>query len=115
MGTRVSILLPTHARADVLGLAIRSALLQTMPDFELLVVCDGCDEATREVLHSISDDRLRMFDPPKAPGFGWANGNTVLRQAVGDLIANLADEYLWLPDHLEWLFERFEDEHVERA
>ena len=115
MGARFSILLPTHARADVLGLAIRSALVQTEPDFELLVVCDGCDEATREVLRSFDDDRLRVFDLPKAPGFGWANRNTVLRQAVGDLIANLADDDLWLPDHLERLMDAFEDEQVEWA
>ena len=111
-GSSFSILLPTHARADVLGLAIRSALVQTMPDFELLVVCDGCDEATREVL---DDDRLQVFDLPKAPGFGWANRNTVLRQADGDLIANLADDDLWLPDHLERLMDAFDSESVEWA
>jgi hypothetical protein len=115
MGPRFSILLPTHARADVIGLAIRSALVQTMPDFELLVVCDGCDEATSEVLHSFSDDRMHVFDLPKAPGFGWANRNRVLRQAVGNLIANLADDDLWLPDHLGRLSQAFEDEQVEWA
>src|SRR5688572_9109316 len=110
-----SVLLPTHNRADVLPLAIRSVLYQTLDDFELLIVGDGCTDQTSDVVREFSDPRIRWFDLSKAPNFGYANRNLVLRKARGKYIAFMAHDDLWLPDHLELLAGCMADPRVEIA
>src|SRR5215216_328428 len=112
---RVSILLPTHNRADVLPFAIRSVLAQTVQDFELLIVGDGCTDNTSEIVQSFNDSRIHWFDLPKGPAFGYANRNIVLQAARSNYIAYMTHDDLWLCDHLEQLLQLFDDDTIEIA
>jgi glycosyltransferase involved in cell wall biosynthesis len=112
---RVSILLPTHNRADVLPFALRSVLAQTVQDFELLIVGDGCTDNTAEIVQSFNDPRIHWFDLPKGPTFGYANRNIGLQKARGEYIAYMTHDDLWLCDHLEQLLKLFDDDTIEIA
>lgn len=115
MPPQISILLPTHNKADLLKYAIHSVLAQTYQDFEVLIVGDGCTDHTSQIIEEFNDSRLIWFDLPKAPNYGYANRNVALRQAHGDLIAFMAHDDLWMTDHLECLIPFFDNERIELA
>ena len=98
-----SILLPTHHRPDVIAYALNSILRQSESSFEVLVVGDGASRDTARVVESFSDNRIKWFDFPKSPGFGYANRNLALEVARGRYIAFMTDDDILFSDHLSIL------------
>jgi glycosyltransferase involved in cell wall biosynthesis len=56
-----SVIIPTYNRADMIGATIRSFLNQDFFDFEVIVVDDGGDDNTKEIVESFCDGRIRYF------------------------------------------------------
>lgn len=97
--TCVSVIIPTHNRADVLGRAIASVLGQTWADFQLIVVDDGSTDATPRVLAEFDDPRLTgMHQENKGVS---AARNRGIAASRGRLIALLDSDDYWMPDKLE--------------
>ncbi len=97
---RVSAVIRTRGRPDLVPRAVRSALDQTVTDLEVIVVVDGPDPGTTKSLASIPDDRLRLVMLPENAGLGGAM-NAGVREARGRWIAFLDDDDEWLPSKLE--------------
>jgi glycosyltransferase involved in cell wall biosynthesis len=51
----------SYNRADRIGRAIESVLMQRFADFELLIIDDGSTDATGDVARSFKDSRIRYF------------------------------------------------------
>lgn len=98
-----SILLPTKNRAVILGDAIRSALRQTLKDFELIVSDnDDSSTATREVVESFSDQRIRYHRTSgRLPMH--ENWETALSLARGHYVLVLEDKQRLVANALETL------------
>ena len=105
-----SILIPTFRHVPLLPFSLASALDQSGVEVEVLVVCDGVQDETREVLARYADDsRVRPFDFPKGPRNGEAYRHEVLQQARGRIVAYLCDDDLLLPDHVATMSEVLAD------
>jgi glycosyltransferase involved in cell wall biosynthesis len=79
--------------------AVRSALTQTYPNVEVVVVVDGPDETTVAALKSQNDVRVRIVALDENVGGSEAR-NIGVREAKGEYIALLDDDDEWLPEKL---------------
>jgi hypothetical protein len=96
----VSVIIATYNRSGVLRYAIESVLRQTLTDFELLVVGDGCTDDTATVVASFADPRIHWQNLPVNSGNQSAPNNAGLDMARGRYVAYLGHDDIWLSDHL---------------
>lgn len=90
----VSVIIPTYNRAAWVGEAIASVLEQTYPALELIVVDDGSDDPTQEVVAAFGE-RLRYLRQRQAGVSAARNRGVAASQ--GSLVAFLDSDDLWLP------------------
>ncbi|NJM39416.1 MAG: glycosyltransferase [Anaerolineae bacterium] len=102
---KVSIIVPTYNRADLLGEALDSVLKQTFTNWEVIVVDDGSVDDTKALVSKYIDrdsdrhSRIRYIYQANK-GLPGAR-NTGLRAATGDYIAFLDSDDLFLPHKLQ--------------
>lgn len=60
-----SVVIPTHNGRESVVRAVRSVLEQSHRLLEVVVVCDGDDARTRELLSPFNDPRLRIVEQPR--------------------------------------------------
>lgn len=95
----VSVVIPTHNRASMVGRAIRSVLCQTFEELELLVVDDASMDNTWKIVKGFQDLRMCYLCHDVQKG-AQAARNTGLRASRGKYIAFLDSDDEWLPDKL---------------
>src|ERR1700688_1173182 len=91
----VSTIIPTYNRGHLIGRALRSALQESGPQDEILVIDDGSADGTDRGIREFGDQRIRYIWQPNA-GAGVAR-NRGAREAAKDLIAYLDSDDEWLP------------------
>lgn len=100
----VSVVIPTHNRADLLSRAIDSVLRQDIKeDMEIIVVSDGSTDETADVVKKYDPNMVRFFEY-----FPGVNGNRArnvgVQNALGEYVAFLDDDDAWMPDKLSKQF-----------
>jgi len=98
--SKVSTIIPTYNRANLLRRAIESVLDQTYRDFELIVVDDGSTDSTEGVVKAFNDNRIRYIRHMMNRGLSSAR-NTGIKNANGEYVAFLDTDDEWLPEYLD--------------
>lgn len=94
----VSAIIPTYNRAAYLVQAVESALAQSYPALEIVVVDDGSTDGTREALTPYLHRIRYIYQDNQGEAVAR---NTALAASKGELIAFLDSDDIWLPGRLE--------------
>ncbi len=94
----VSVIIPTYNRGWILKESIDSVFSQTFDAYELIVVDDGSDDNTSEILDSYGN-KLRIIRQANQ-GVSAARNRGIIASS-GEFIALLDSDDLWLPEKLD--------------
>jgi glycosyltransferase involved in cell wall biosynthesis len=97
---KVSVIIPTHNRAELLRSAIASVLNQTFQDFEIVVVDDASKDHTQEVIAHFNDARIKVICNQVSRGDAGARNIGIINSS-SEYIALLDDDDEWLPEKLK--------------
>jgi succinoglycan biosynthesis protein ExoO len=101
-----SVIIPSYNVSGIVERAIRSAAMQTLPPFEILVIDDCSNDSTVEVVQALAREipSVRVYSTRLNSGPAAAR-NVGLREAKGDWIALLDSDDAWKPGRLKRLSE----------
>ena len=97
----ISVIIPTYRRECEVVRAVRSVLVQTYQDFEIIVGDDYGKDRTQELLEVFGDSRIRYFYNDGMGGSPSANRNLCLERARGAYLTFLDSDDFMLPQRLE--------------
>lgn len=100
LNPKISVVIPTYNRENLIINSIESVLNQTFSDFEIIIIDDDSTDNTREKINNINDKRIRYIKHEQNMGPSAAR-NTGIKNASGDYIAFLDSDDTWLIDKLE--------------
>ncbi|GAA3800550.1 hypothetical protein GCM10022403_038540 [Streptomyces coacervatus] len=104
----VSVICPTYNRSQAIVRTLESVRTQTVTDWELLVMSDGCTDDTEDWVRAAAreDERVRLV---RTARHGHPSGprNEGLGLARGAYIAYIDHDDVWLENHLDVLLSLF--------
>ena len=108
---RVLVIVPTFSNAETLVHALKSISNQTHKNFEAVVISDGASMDCIAVAKSAVkvDARFSLIEKPKSERRGELYRHEVIVHSSAEYITYLADDDLFLPDHLETMLSEIKD------
>lgn len=109
----VSVIMPVHNAEKYIRGAIQSVLSQTYSNLELIVVDDGSQDETGNIINSFQDNRIKFIKHELNLGVAEAR-NSALKEAKGRWVALIDSDDVWLPERLEKLVAIVQESREER-
>lgn len=101
----VSVIMATYNHANFVKQAIESVLFQENVDFEFLIADDGSQDATRDVVSTVIDPRIKFFPNTENRGACIVT-NELIERSSGEFIALInSDDYWTSSDKLSYQVE----------
>jgi glycosyltransferase involved in cell wall biosynthesis len=95
----VSVIIPTYNRPEFLAKTIKSILVQTYTNMEILVISNGVNEQNRRVVESTNDPRI-IYKEQENSGGPASPRNYGIRLAKGKYVAFCDDDDFWLTEKI---------------
>ena len=103
MALQFSVVIPLYNKAPHVEAAVASALAQTLPPSEVIVIDDGSTDGSDELVARIDDPRVKLLRrSPPGPG-GYAARNLGIEAARSEWVIFLDADDAWHPNHLQTL------------
>lgn len=111
---KLSVVIPTRNRADLLNFALESIVLQTFSpnEFEVIIIDNGSTDSTKEIVEAFksSIQNIRYFyDATSGLHVGRHRG---LKEAQAEILVYADDDIEALPTWLEGVWESFQDTDI---
>jgi glycosyltransferase involved in cell wall biosynthesis len=107
--TKISVIIPTYNCSAYISAAVASVLEQSLPVYELIVIDDGSEDGTRDVLNQFGS-RIRYIRQEHA-GVSAAR-NRGIEESSGEFVAFLDADDIWAPERLERQIEEFKKDSL---
>ncbi|MBE9038750.1 glycosyltransferase [aff. Roholtiella sp. LEGE 12411] len=95
----ISVIIPAYNSEKTIKTTIESVLNQTFADFELIIVNDGSQDSTLDIIAKFQDSRIKVLSFNNSGGN--VSRNRGLNYAVGEFISFLDADDIWTADKLE--------------
>lgn len=97
---KVSVIIPTYNRGNLIINSIKSVLNQTFRNLEVIVVDDGSTDNTEDEVNKITDKRIKYIK--LSSNFGGSNARNVgIKNATGQFISFQDSDDIFYPNKIE--------------
>lgn len=98
---RFAVVIPLYNKRPHIARALSSALDQSYPATEIIVVDDASTDGGLEIVHGFDDPRLKILHRTEPGPGGYAARNLAIKHARADWVAFLDADDVWHASHLE--------------
>ena len=95
----VSVIMSMRNSAATVGAAVRSVRLQSLRDWELIVIDDGSSDRSSAIVEDFRDERIRLIRESRSAGLA-ARLNQAVALSKGEFIARMDADDICFPERL---------------
>jgi len=103
---KFSIITITYNRGNLIDQTIQSVINQSYNNFEYIIIDDGSNDNTEEVVKNFNDERIKYYKQDRLSNLSKLT-NIGIKKSSGELIAILDSDDLWHESKLEKIIEIF--------